>query len=65
MQKLSESEYQPDGGPTKDTPYLAIRGELWGLYCEYLWENWPPYNGTGLFGVTGSKWVYEYKLMYS
>ena len=25
---------------TKDTPYLAIVGKLWGVSCENLWENW-------------------------
>ena len=30
-----ESEYQSDAGTTKDTPYLALTGELWGVFCEY------------------------------
>ena len=21
--------------------YLALTGELWGVYCKDLWENWP------------------------
>ena len=25
----------------KDTPYLALLGELCGVFCEYSWENWP------------------------
>ena len=24
-------------------------GELWGVFCGYLWENWPRYNGTTLY----------------
>ena len=24
-------------------------GALWGVFCEYLWENWPRYNGTALY----------------
>ena len=24
-------------------------GELWDVFCEYLWENWPRYNGTALY----------------
>ena len=24
-------------------------GELWGVYCEDLGENWPRYNGTALY----------------
>ena len=31
------------------TPKLVCKGELWGVVCEYLWENWPWYNGTALF----------------
>ena len=38
--------------PTKDTPYLALAGKLWGVCCDDLGENWPHYNGTGkLWGV--------------
>ena len=33
----------------KDTPYLALTGEIWGVFCGYLWENWPRYNGTALY----------------
>ena len=27
----------------------TITGELWGVFCEYLWQNWPRYNGTALY----------------
>ena len=37
---------------TTDTPYLALTGELWSVYCEDLGENWPRYNGTALYLVT-------------
>ena len=30
---------------TRDTPYLALTGEIWGVYCEDIGENWPRYNG--------------------
>ena len=33
---------------TKDTPYLALTGELWCVFCKYLWENWLLYNDTAL-----------------
>ena len=33
----------------KDTPYLTLTGELWGVFCEDIEENWPCYNGTTLF----------------
>ena len=32
----------------KDTPYLTLMGELWGVFCEDLEENWLCYNGTPL-----------------
>ena len=44
----SEAACESDAGPTKETPYLALMGELWGAFCEYLWENWLRYNGTAL-----------------
>ena len=31
------------------TPYLALTGELWGVFSEYFLENWPRYNGTALY----------------
>ena len=34
---------------TIDTPYLALTGELWGVYCEGFEGNWPRYNGTALY----------------
>ena len=40
----TEIEYQADAGSTKATP-----GELSCVFCEYLWENWPRYNGIRLF----------------
>ena len=33
---------------TKYTLYLALTGELWGVYCEELGEFWPRYNGIAL-----------------
>ena len=33
---------------TADTPYLALTGKLWGVYCEDFREKWPRYNGTAL-----------------
>ena len=40
---------EADAGSTNNTPYLALTGELWGVFCEYLWEMWPRYNGTALY----------------
>ena len=33
---------------TKDTPYLALTGEVRGVFCEDFEENWPRYSGTAL-----------------
>ena len=38
---------------TRETfPHLALAGELWGVFGEYLWENLPRYNGTALISQT-------------
>ena len=34
---------------TKDTPYLALSGELWSVFCEYFNRNWPCYKGFLLY----------------
>ena len=33
---------------TKETTYLALMGELWGVFCEDFGENRLRYNGTAL-----------------
>ena len=33
----------------KDTLYFALTGELWGVFCKDLGENWPHYNSTALY----------------
>ena len=48
MNTGTEAEYQSDAGSTKDMPYLDLTGELWGVFCEYLWEN-SCYNGPALY----------------
>ena len=42
-----EADYKFE--PTKDTPYIAITGELWGVFYEDLGENWPLYNDIALY----------------
>ena len=37
---------------TTDTPYLALTGELWGVCCKDIGENWPHYNGSALYLVS-------------
>ena len=34
---------------TTDTPYLALTGDLWGVYFEELGGNGPRFNGTALY----------------
>ena len=31
------------------SPYIALTGELWGVFCEEFGENWPRYNGIALY----------------
>ena len=46
---MTATEHESDFKPTTDTPYLALRGELWGVCCEDIVENWPRYNGTPVY----------------
>ena len=48
----TKAEYQSDAGSTKNIPYLTLTGKLWGIVCEYLWENRPRYKGTALYGCS-------------
>ena len=34
---------------TSVTLKILLTGELWGVFSEYLWENWPRYNRTTLY----------------
>ena len=34
---------------TKDTPYLALSGELWSVFYEYMNRNWSCYKGFLLY----------------
>ena len=56
---------------TKGTPYLALTGKLWGVFCEDLAENGLNYNGTTPYVCTqvyssvfsGSHWlIYSHPL---
>ena len=46
---MTTAANKPDFELTNDTPYLALMGELCGVYCEDLRENWPHYNGIALY----------------
>ena len=39
---------------TKDTPYLALSGELWSVFYEYFNRNWSCYKGFLLYFRIGS-----------
>ena len=45
---MTEAEYASEV-ITKDTPYLPLTGELWGVFCEDLGENWPRYNVAAVY----------------
>ena len=34
---------------TRDHLCPALTVELWDVFCEYLWENWPCYNSTAVY----------------
>ena len=36
--------FRPDFEHTIDTPYLALTGELWSVFCVYFAEKWPCYK---------------------
>ena len=36
---------------TKDTPYLALSGELWSVFYEYFNRNWSCYKGFLLYWI--------------
>ena len=48
---MTETEHASEVIFSKDAPYLALTGELWGVFCDDVGENWPCYNGIALYGV--------------
>ena len=42
---------------TKDTPYLALSGELWSVFYEYFNRYWPCYKGFLLY-----VYIYHYDI---
>ena len=46
---MTGAKLKSDFKLTTNTPYLALTGELWGVYREDLGENWPRYNDTALY----------------
>ena len=45
---LSGAEYNHEFEAAKDTPYLALTGELWSVFCEDFDENLWRYNDPAL-----------------
>ena len=46
---MTNAEHKSEFVFTKDTPYLALTGELWGVYHEIFGEKSPRYNCTALY----------------
>ena len=46
---MTRTEYGLELEFTKDTSYLALTGELWGVSHDDFPENRPRYNGTALY----------------
>ena len=45
---------------TKDTPYLALSGELWSVFYEYFNRNWSFYKGFLLYNSgTSADWLVQ------
>ena len=36
---VTKAEHKSEVTITKDTPYLTLTGDLWGVYCEHIREN--------------------------
>ena len=46
---MTAAKLKSDFKLTTDTPYLALAGELWGVYHKDLGENEPRYNDSALY----------------
>ena len=46
---MAGAELKSDFKLKTDTPYLALKGELWDVYHEDYGENWLHYNGATLY----------------
>ena len=50
------AENESDIRITTETPYLALAGELWGVFCEDFGEKWLRYNDIALQYVLLQLW---------
>ena len=48
---------------TKDTPYLALSGELWSVFYEYFNRNWPCYKGFLLYVINSDMFIFVVLLL--
>ena len=46
---MTVADHRPNFKLTTDIPYLTLMGELWGIYCKDIRENWSRYDGTALY----------------
>ena len=49
---------------TKDTPYLALSGELWSVFYEYFNRNWSCYKGFLLYLYIGCKYASVFLIIF-
>ena len=49
ISRVTEAKYKSEFEHTKHTPYLALTGELCGVFCEDFGGDPPRYNGTALY----------------
>ena len=56
---MTAAECKSDFKLTKDTPYLALKDELWGVDCEDSVENWPLYYDAALYTTVMIEYVMQ------
>ena len=53
---MTSAEYKLHPG----FPKQKLKGDLWGVFCEYSGENLPHYNGTALCLASSAVWTLFY-----
>ena len=54
---ITVAESESDFKITTDTPYLTLTGELWGVCCEDLGENWQRYRHHETYRFSDIGWL--------
>ena len=57
---LTNAPFCSDFVLTKDTPYLALTGEIWSVFCEYFSKKQPCYEGFLLYLLNVNIYIYIY-----